>query len=123
MLSSHLKAMGLQCSSNSPCFFIGALIPGEPPNYASIYVDNIIYFSASDSVERKFEESLSTIGSVDFMGQVSLFLGIEFSWIHHPDGNLTVHLTQQSFAETLIDSMGWKVLVYLHFIVHIDLVF
>jgi len=57
------------------------------------------------------------------MGQISLFLGTEFSWTHRPDGNLTVHLTQQSFAETLIDSMGWKVLVYLHFLVHIDLVF
>ncbi len=42
------------------------------------------------------------------MGQVSLFLGIEFSWIHHPDGNITVHLTQQSFAETLIESMGFE---------------
>jgi len=40
------------------------------------------------------------------MGQISLFLGTEFSWTHRPDGNLTVHLTQQSFAETLIDSMG-----------------
>jgi hypothetical protein len=44
--------------------------------------------------------------SVDFMGQISLFLGTEFSWTHRSDGNLTVHLTQQSFAETLIDSMG-----------------
>jgi len=106
MLSSHLKAMGLQCSPNSPCLFKGSLIPGEPPIYVGIYVDDIIYFSASDSVERSFEASLSTIGTVDFMGQVSLFLGIEFSWIHHQDGHLTVHLTQQSFAETLIESMG-----------------
>jgi hypothetical protein len=45
------------------------------------YVDDIIYFSCSDQVEKKFEEGISTIGSVDFMGQVSLFLGTEFSWI------------------------------------------
>jgi hypothetical protein len=53
-----------------------------------------------------FEAKLATIGSVDFMGQVSLFLGTEFSWVFHDDGHLSVSLTQQSFAETLIDSLG-----------------
>jgi len=67
----------------------------------------MIYFSTSDAVEKKFEELLSTLASVDFMGQVSHFLGIEFSWTHHLDGNITVNLTQQSFAETLIDSLGF----------------
>jgi hypothetical protein len=76
MLSNHLKAMGLCSSALSPCLFIGSLIPGEPPIYIGIYVDDIIYFSASDAVERKFEEHLSEIGTVDFMGQVSFFLGI-----------------------------------------------
>jgi hypothetical protein len=90
----------------SPCIFTGILVPGEPPIYVGIYVDDIIYFSASDKVERKFEELLSTIGSVDFMGQVSLFLGTEFTWVIHEDGHLTVSLTQQSFAETLIESLG-----------------
>jgi hypothetical protein len=42
------------------------------------------------------------------MGQVSHFLGIEFSWHHHEDGNLTVNLTQQSFSETLIESFGYE---------------
>jgi len=106
MLSTHLKAMGLTCSPNSPCLFQGVLGPGEPPIYVGIYVNDIIYFSASDLVERTFEEKLSSIGSVDFMGQVSLFLGIEFTWITHSDGNLTVHLTHQSFSETLIESLG-----------------
>jgi hypothetical protein len=99
--------MGLTCSPSSPCLFMGTLVEGEPPIYVGVYVDDIIYFSASDITERKFESLLSTIGSVDFMGQVSLFLGIEFSWIHHSDDNLTVHLTQQSFAETLIESVGF----------------
>ncbi len=44
------------------------------------------------------------------MGQVSYFLGIEFAWQHHPDGHLTVSLTQQSFAETLIESLGFDTL-------------
>ncbi len=105
MLSNHLKAMGLKCCEHSLCLFTGVLIPGEPPIYVGIYVDDIIYFSVSDAVEQKFEGLLSSIGQVDFMGQVTLFLGIEFSWVFHPDGNLTVSLTQQSFIETLCDSL------------------
>jgi hypothetical protein len=41
------------------------------------------------------------------MGQVSHFLGIEFTWHHHDDGHLTVHITQQSFADNLIDYLGY----------------
>jgi len=40
------------------------------------------------------------------MGQASLFLGTEFTWVHHNDGNLSVTLTQQSFIETLLDSLN-----------------
>ena len=106
MLSNHLRSMGLKQSAHSPCIFTGTLIPGEPPIYVGIYVDDIIYFSSSDKVERKFEELLSTLGTVDFMGQVSLFLGTEFSWVHHDDGNISVSLTQQSFIESLLDTLG-----------------
>jgi hypothetical protein len=81
MLSKHLRVMGLRNAETSPCLFYGTLIPGQPPVYVGIYVDDIIYFSPSDAVEQKFEEGLSTIGSVDYMGQVSLFLGTEFSWV------------------------------------------
>jgi hypothetical protein len=105
MLSSHLKSMGLQNSAISPCLFTGILIPGAAPIYVGIYVDDIIYFSPSAEVECKFEELLSTIGSVDFMGKVSLFLGTEFTWVEHDDGHLSVSLTQQSFAETLLESL------------------
>jgi len=98
--------MGLQSSPSSPCIFVGHLIEGAPPIYVGIYVDDIIHFSLSDEVERKCEGLLSTIGNVDFMGQVSHFLGIEFSWKHHSNGHLSVCLTQQSFIDTLLDSLG-----------------
>jgi hypothetical protein len=104
-LCSHLCSLGLQNSPTSPCLFIGHPIDGGPPIYVGIYVDDIIYFSSSDAVERKFEESLGKLVTVEFMGQVSHFLGIKFSWKHHNDGHLTVNLTQQSFVETLIDSI------------------
>jgi hypothetical protein len=107
-LCSHLRSLGLKNSSTSPCLFIGHPIDGGPPIYVGVYVDDIIYFSSSDDVERKFKESLGQLVSVDFMGQVSHFLGIEFSWKYHDDGHLTVNRTQQSFAETLIDSLGFS---------------
>jgi len=105
-LSSHLKSMGLSSSPNSPCIFTGILIEGEPPIYVGIYVDDIIYFSCSDKVEKKLEELLSSIGSVDFMGQVTHFLGIEFTWNHDSEGNVSVNLTQQSFVEMLLENLG-----------------
>ncbi len=105
-LSSHLKSMGLKQSPTSPCIFMGTLIEGGPMIYVGIYVDDIIYFSSDDNVEKAFESKLSTIGDVDFMGRVSHFLGIEFTWKDLPDGNLCVSLTQQSFIESLLDSLG-----------------
>jgi len=104
-LCSHLVSMGLKNSGNSPCLFVGTLIEGLPPIYVGIYVDDIIYFSPDDAVEQKFEALLSSIGEVDFMGQVTHFLGIEFTWLHLQDGNLTVTLSQQSFTESLLDSL------------------
>jgi len=109
-LCSHLKLMGLRQMSPNSYLFNGNIIEGGPPIYIAIYVDNIIYFSTSDSVEKKFEELLGNLVSVDFMGQVSHFLGIEFAWQHHPDGNISVSLTQQSFAENLIESLGFDTL-------------
>jgi hypothetical protein len=105
-LSSHLRTMGLEQSATSPCIFIGYPIAGGPPIYVGIYVDDIIYFSESDEVEQCFETQLSQIGNVDFMGKVTHFLGIEFTWNALPDGHLCVSLTQQSFIESLLDSLG-----------------
>ena len=94
---------------------MGTLIEGEPPIYVWINVDKIIYFSSSDAVEKKFESLLSTICSVDFMGQVSFFLGIELTWLHHNDGHFTVGLTQKSFTETVIDLLALDIFSNLHF--------
>jgi hypothetical protein len=40
------------------------------------------------------------------MGQVSIFLGVEFTWKFLPDGHLIISLTQQSFTGALLDSLG-----------------
>jgi len=98
--------MGLHQSTTSPCIFYGYLVEGGLPIYVGIYVDNIIYFSCNDAVEKRFETLLSSIGDVDFMGQVSHFLGIEFTWGKLPNDELCVTLTQQSFIESLLDSLN-----------------
>ncbi len=83
--------MGLNSCANSSCLFFGSLIEGEAPIYVRIYVDDIIYFSPSDQVESEFEKHLSSVGKIDFMGQVTHFLGIEFNWHLHEDGNVSVN--------------------------------
>jgi len=108
-LSSHLRSMGLKQSQTSPCIFVGKVIDNGPLIYVGIYVDDIIYFSSSNEVERLFETELATIGNVDFMGKVSHFLGIEFTWSDLPNGDLCVSLTQQSFIESLLDSLNISV--------------
>jgi hypothetical protein len=105
-LSSFLRSMGLRQSTTSPCIFMGTIIKDGPPIYVGIYVDYIIYFSGSDAVEQQFESMLSGIGSVDFMGQVTHFLGIEFTWKRLPNHHLCVTLTQQSFIESFLDSLN-----------------
>jgi hypothetical protein len=42
------------------------------------------------------------------MGQVTHFLGIEFTWHRHGDGNVSVNLTQQSFVEMLLENLGFS---------------
>ena len=50
-------------------------IPGEPPIYVGIYVDDFIYYSKSDKVEQWFESNLKSHVKVDFIDHVSWFLG------------------------------------------------
>jgi hypothetical protein len=74
----------------------------------AFYVDDFIYFSASDAVERNFESLFSTVGNVDFMGQVSLFHGIEFSWLHLSDGHINAGLMQQPLLKLILNLWGLK---------------
>ena len=40
-----LLSIGFTMHPSSPCIFVGTLIPGEPPVYLGLYVDDFIYFS------------------------------------------------------------------------------
>ena len=101
-LKSILNDINLQQCPNAPCLFHGEIIPGKPPIYVGIYVDDLIYFSPSDDVEKEFEKQLAQkVSQVDYMGPVSHFLGIKFQW-KQEQNNLSVHLSQEAFTETLL---------------------
>ena len=102
---SFLNTIGLHQCKHAPCLFTGYLIKGHPPIYLGLYVDDFVYFSESDEVEKLFEEKLAKLTQVDFMGQVSHFLGIRFQW-RQSNSEIQVHLSQQAFTENLINQAG-----------------
>lgn len=69
LLCSVLESpeLGLKCCPHDPCIFHGCLIPGKPPLYLAIYVDDIIFFSASDEVEQYFQSAFSAKLKVEFL--------------------------------------------------------
>jgi hypothetical protein len=56
--------------------------------------------------EKLFEKLLGAKCKVDFMGEVSWFLGYTYEWEVLPDGHLTVSITQIAKAEDLINTHG-----------------
>jgi len=98
-----LKKCGLKQCPQAPCIFQGHPIPGKPKLYLGLYVDDFIYFSTDPTVELHFQTQLSAITGVHFMGQVSHFLGIKFLWNRSPNGSLSVHMSQEAFADHLVD--------------------
>jgi hypothetical protein len=40
--------IGLKPTKHDPCIFYGTIIPGKPPLYLAIYIDDFLYFSLDD---------------------------------------------------------------------------
>ena len=58
LINAALKELNLFPCAHEPCFYFGHPLPGHPPLYLVIYVDDFIYFSESLEVERHFEKLL-----------------------------------------------------------------
>jgi len=56
-------------------------------------------------VQAKFEKEIKKTTNVDIMCDVSHFLGLRFQW-RQTNTNLKVHLSQEAFADTLIEQTG-----------------
>jgi hypothetical protein len=85
---------------------VGTPVPGKAPIYVALFVDDFVYFSPDHEVEQYFETALASKVKVEFMGQVDYFLGILFDWTRHDDGHVSVHLSQEAYANQIVDAMG-----------------
>lgn len=99
------KSIGLQLCNHSPCLFKGTIIPDKPPPYLSLYVDDHIYYSTDDDVEKAIETKLNKITTTDFMGKVSRCIGLKFQW-NTTSTSVSVHLYQEAFTQNLIGNAG-----------------
>ena len=108
LVSSVLQSpgIGLKPTAHDPCIFHGTIILGKPPLYVAMYVDDFIYFSCDDEVEKYFETALSQKLKVDFMGEAEWFLGTKFDWSRTSDGNVHCRLSQEGYAATIVEEMG-----------------
>jgi hypothetical protein len=86
--------------------FSGCPLPGKPPIYVVLYVDDFVYFSADDEVEQHFESILSTKIKVDFLGPAEWFVGIKFDWTFSSDGHVDCRLSQEAYANVIVETMG-----------------
>ena len=110
-ITSVLGTIGLKPNASDPCLFTGSLRdPDDPaadlpsnPLIIGIYVDDFVYFSENPDVERHFEQLLSRLITVEFMGTVDWFLGTHFQW-SSSSGELSVHLSQTGFAAHLVEA-------------------
>jgi len=100
-----LNKIGLHSCPNAPCVFSGTILKNKPPLYLGLYVDDFIFFSEDKQVEREFQQRLSSMTNVDFMGQVSHFLGLKFQW-KQSENRLRAHISQEAFADTIIEQAG-----------------
>ena len=101
-----LISLGLHPLPNAPCIFTGTLIPGEPPLYLGLYVDDFIYFSSSPKVEAHFEKQFGKAFKVDFTPEIQHFLGVKFTNVTHLDGNVDIYMTQEADILNLIKKVG-----------------
>jgi len=108
LVSSILTSpeLGLTQCKNDPCVFVGCPLPGQPPLYLVLYVDDFVYFSPSADVESYFESALKKRMNVDFLGDAEWFLGIQFSWDFSSSGELSCRMSQEGYIQSIISELG-----------------
>ena len=97
-----LLEVGLHQHPSSPCLFFGTILPGYPPLYLGLYVDDLIYFSEDPAVEKHFETEFGNKIDTSFNGPIDYFLGISFSHQRHINNDVTIHMSQHAFIDSLL---------------------
>ena len=101
-ISTFFKSIGLSNLPNSPCMFSSTIVPGEPPLYVGLYVDDFAFFSVSDKVEEKFKTLLNSTYTVSYEDQLEWFLGMKFEWKKSAQ-NLKCLVHQEAFILDIVD--------------------
>jgi hypothetical protein len=99
-IKTILNSLGLKNNALDTCLFAGNIIdtfnPAAAPSLApltlGIYVDDFVYFSDDSEVERRFEQLLAGMVTVEFVGNVDWFLGTHFQW-SCSDNDISIHLS------------------------------
>ena len=97
-----LLSIGMKQHPSSPNIFSGVLLPGKPPLYLGLFVDDFIYYSESDEVEKEFERNFGSKMKMEFNGPLDYFLGINFDCKQSPDGEVSILMTQEAFVDQLL---------------------
>ena len=97
-----LKDIGLEKCPHDPCIFTGKS-PTGGTIYFGTYVDDCAYFGTDDATEEWFEAALGSRLKIDFMGDLSYYLGVHYEWAQTSDGRLTVHQSQEGHIHKMLD--------------------
>ena len=108
MIKEIILRMGINPSPHDPCVLSGVLTNPSSPACTSdlqsqlhvgLYVDAFLFYSYDPAQEELFKTTIQKKTQVDFMGKVYYFLGTEFNWLQHADGNISVNIRQSAFTE------------------------
>ena len=83
--------MHFQSIDQDNCAFCCTPFEGKPPIYVGLYVDDFMYYSKSNCVQEWFENELKSHMKVNFMGNVSRFLGQRYDWYTDPNSKVSVY--------------------------------
>ncbi|CAB9496900.1 expressed unknown protein [Seminavis robusta] len=70
---------------------------------AITYVDDCLYWGSDDAAEAWFEQALGQQLKIDFMGDLSFYLGAHYDWQVILDGRLCIHCLQEGHIHKMLD--------------------
>ena len=106
--------IGIISSKHDPCLFYGITRDGTPPTtprnpiHVGLCIENFVFFLYLDAEESCFKKLLNEKVTTNFMGDSDFFLESSFKWNWRPDGNLSVHVSQQGFSRNTTSRFGLK---------------
>ena len=71
-----------------------------------LYVDDLVSYSKSDKIREWFKNLLKSHIFVDFMDDISWFLGQRYNWHTYVDGTVSCQISQQAFTKGMLDKFN-----------------